>query len=186
MADDVGKARAATSKFLSFVLRHQPDAIEIQLDSAGWVAVDTLLAQCNAHGRRLSREELQEIVATSPKQRFILSDDGARIRANQGHSVPVNLGYQNAAPPELLFHGTVASRLAAIRADGLRKMSRHAVHLSPDRETARVVGARRGRPVILRVSAGLMHRDGYLFQLSANGVWLTAVVPPSYLAVDEP
>jgi putative RNA 2'-phosphotransferase len=180
------EARAATSKFLSFVLRHQPGAIGIELDAAGWVAVDTLIAQCNAHGRRLSRALLEEIVATSPKRRFALSDDGTRIRASQGHSVAVDLGYRPAEPPELLFHGTVASRLDSIRAHGLQRMDRHDVHLSPDRQTARVVGARRGRPVILRVAAGRMHRDGHVFRLSANGVWLTAEVPPSYLALDEP
>ena len=179
---DAHAKRVATSKFLSLVLRHRPEAIGITLDSAGWVAVDTLLAQCRAHDRELTREALREIVATSPKQRFMLSDDGARIRANQGHSVPVALGYAQAVPPELLFHGTVAAKLAAIRAGGLRKMARHHVHLSPDLATARAVGSRRGRPVILRVAAGRMHADGHVFYLSANGVWLTDEVPPQYLA----
>jgi len=179
-------ASPVTSKFLSYVLRHRPDAIGIELDGAGWVAVETLIAQCNAHGHQLSRALLEQIVATSPKRRFALSDDGARIRASQGHSVAVDLGYQTAAPPELLFHGTVASRLDSIRARGIQRMDRHDVHLSPDRETARAVGGRRGRPVILRVSAGRMHRDGHAFRLSANGVWLTAEVPPSYIEVDEP
>jgi putative RNA 2'-phosphotransferase len=170
---------------LSFVLRHQPQAIGIQLDAAGWVAVDTLLAQCRAQGRTLSREQLEEIVATSPKRRFAFSEDGQRIRASQGHSVPVDLGYLPAAPPELLFHGTVAAAVGSILSEGLRKMDRHHVHLSPDRQTARVVGGRRGRPVILRVAAGRMHRDGHVFYLSANGVWLTDEVPPSYLARDD-
>jgi putative RNA 2'-phosphotransferase len=177
---------SVTSRFLSYVLRHRPDAIGLELDGAGWVAVETLIAQCNAHGHRLSRELLEEIVATSAKRRFALSDDGARIRASQGHSVAVDLGYGAAEPPELLFHGTVASRLASIRAHGLQRMNRHDVHLSPDRDTARAVGGRRGRPVILRVSAGRMHRDGHAFRISANGVWLTAEVPPSYIEVDEP
>ena len=184
MTDDDRK-RVATSKFLSLVLRHRPEAIGITLDGAGWVAVDTLLAQCRAHDRELTREALQEIVATSPKQRFMLSDDGARIRANQGHSVPVALGYAQAVPPELLFHGTVATKLAAIRTTGLRKMARHHVHLSPDIATARAVGRRRGRPVILRVAAGRMYADGHVFYLSANGVWLTDEVPPSYLAEED-
>ena len=184
MTDD-NRKRVATSRFLSLVLRHRPEAIGITLDGAGWVAVDTLLAQCRAHDRELTREALHEIVATSPKQRFMLSDDGARIRANQGHSVPVALGYEQAVPPELLFHGTVASKLAAIRATGLRKMARHHVHLSPDIATARAVGSRRGRPVILRVAAGRMYADGHVFYLSANGVWLTDEVPPRYLAEDD-
>jgi putative RNA 2'-phosphotransferase len=183
--DPTEKARTAMSRFLSLVLRHHPAAIGIQLDHAGWVAVDTLLARCRAHGRTISRTQLQEIVATSPKQRFTLSDDGTRIRANQGHSVSVDLGYAPAEPPELLFHGTVASQVASIQAKGLHKMARHDVHLSPDRQTARVVGSRRGRPVILRIAAGRMHRDGYVFRLSANGVWLTPEVPPAYVAIDE-
>jgi putative RNA 2'-phosphotransferase len=183
--DSDEKRLSAASKFLSFVLRHKPEAIGIQLDGAGWADVDVLLAQCRAHGRPLSRETLREIVTTSPKRRFALSDDGARIRASQGHSLAVELGYVPAEPPEVLFHGTVASKLASIRSTGLRKMSRHHVHLSPDAETARAVGARKGRPLILRISAALMHRDGYVFFQSANGVWLTDEVPPSYVAVDD-
>ena len=177
------KALTTTSKFLSLVLRHHPEAIGIALDAGGWVAVDTLLARCRAHGRKLSRAELDEIVATSPKRRFAFSDDGTRIRASQGHSVAIDLGYAPAAPPERLYHGTVASSLAAIRAGGLQRMKRQHVHLSADAETARAVGARRGRPVILRIAAGRMHRDGHVFYLSANGVWLTDEVPPAYIAV---
>jgi putative RNA 2'-phosphotransferase len=178
--------RYATSKFLSFVLRHQPDAIGIRLDPSGWVKVDQLLAACRAHGRHLSRDELHQIVATSSKRRFALSADGERIRASQGHSVAVELDYPPSQPPEVLFHGTVASSLDAIRTNGLRKMKRHHVHLSPDVETARAVGGRRGQPVVLRVSAGRMHADGYVFYVSANGVWLTDEVPPAYLTFDEP
>jgi putative RNA 2'-phosphotransferase len=178
------KALTVASKFLSFVLRHQPESIGIKLDAGGWVAVDTLLARCRAHGRPLSRETLETIVATSPKRRFALSDDGTRIRASQGHSVAVELGYAPAAPPECLYHGTVASSLPAIRKGGLQRMKRHHVHLSTEAETAHAVGARRGRPVILRIAAGRMHRDGHVFYLSANGVWLTDHVPPQY--VDEP
>ena len=185
MTDTKRKRVVATSKFLSLVLRHRPEAIGITLDAAGWVEVDTLLAQCRAHDRDITRDTLHEIIATSPKQRFMLSDDGARIRANQGHSVPVALGYAQAVPPEVLFHGTVAAKLAAIRATGLRKMARHHVHLSPDVATARAVGSRRGHPVILRIAAGRMHADGHVFYLSANGVWLTDEVPPRYLAEDS-
>ena len=178
------RARAA-SRFLSFVLRHRPDAIGVELDRAGWIEVDTLLAGCRAHGRALSRAELDEIVATSPKRRFTLSDDGRRIRAAQGHSVDVDLGYAPAPPPERLFHGTVAAKLKAILANGLRPMSRHHVHLSADEETARAVGGRRGRPLILTVAAGRMHADGRVFYLSANGVWLTDEVPAPYITVPD-
>lgn len=173
------------SKFLSWVLRHRPDAIGIILDDAGWTDVDALLAHSRAHGRPLTRELLERIVMESPKQRFALSEDRRRIRASQGHSVEVELGYEPATPPEVLFHGSVASNIAAIRGDGLRKMSRHHVHLSPDEATARSVGGRRGKPVILRVAAGRMHREGHVFFRSANGVWLTEHVPPEYIEFPE-
>jgi len=175
------RQRTSTSKFLSWVLRHQPAAIGLVLDEQGWVAIDALLAAAAAHGRAITRAVLDEVVATNPKRRFAISDDGTRIRASQGHSVEVELGYQPAEPPEWLFHGTVDRVLDAIRAGGLSKMSRHHVHLSPDEATARTVGSRRGRPVILRVAAGRMHRDGHAFFRSANGVWLTDHVPPEYL-----
>jgi putative RNA 2'-phosphotransferase len=175
------KALTATSKFLSFVLRHEPGAVGLALGDGGWVEIDRLLEGCRAHGRPLSREVLETVVATSPKQRFAISDDGLRIRASQGHSVEVDLAYEPATPPETLFHGTVAAALPAIRAGGLSKMARHHVHLSPDEATARIVGMRRGAPVVLRVAAGRMHRDGHVFFVSANGVWLTEHVPPEYL-----
>ncbi len=171
------------SKFLSWVLRHRPDAIGVTLDAAGWIDVNALLAAARAHGRPLTRELLDEIVATSPKRRFALSEDGRRIRASQGHSVEVELGYAPAEPPEVLFHGTVAASLDAIRAEGLRRMSRHHVHLSPDEATARSVGGRRGKPVVLRVAAGRMSRDGFVFYRSENGVWLTERVPAEYVEV---
>ncbi len=170
------------SKFLSWALRHRPDAIGITLDAAGWTDVEALLAAARAHGRPLTRELLERIVAESPKRRFALSEDGRRIRASQGHSVEVALGYAPAEPPEVLFHGTVARALPAIRAEGLQRMSRHHVHLSADEATARGVGGRRGAPVVLRVAAGRMRRDGFIFYRSANGVWLTERVPPEYVA----
>ena len=181
-------ARALTrlSKFLSFVLRHDPGAVGIELDRNGWVDIDLLVDRCRARGNPLSRDLIEAIVATSPKRRFALSEDGLRVRASQGHSVDVDLGYAPARPPELLFHGTIASRLPAIRASGLERMGRHHVHLSPDVATARVVGARRGRPVVLRVAAGRMHGDAHVFYLSANGVWLAERVPPEYLEFPDP
>jgi putative RNA 2'-phosphotransferase len=167
------------SKYLSKHLRHQPESIGLTLDAAGWVEVDALIAAAAAHGFPFTRAELDHVVATNDKRRFAV--EGTRIRASQGHSVEVELGLPAAAPPPYLYHGTVAPHLDAIRAEGLRPMDRHDVHLSPDRETASRVGARRGRPVVLSVDAGAMHRDGHEFRVSANGVWLTKAVPPEYL-----
>ena len=163
-------------KRLSYVLRHHPDSVGLTLDEHGWVAVDDLLAAL-----RLTRAELEDVVGCNDKQRFALDETGTRIRASQGHSVPVDLGYTPAVPPDVLFHGTVERFLPAILAEGLRPGNRHAVHLSADRETAERVGARRGRPVVLRVDAAAMAGDGAAFTRSANGVWLVAAVPPRYL-----
>lgn len=170
-----------TSKFLSLVLRHQPGLIGITLDSAGWVPVSELLRACGNYGRPLTFDELREVVACNDKRRFSFSEDGRKIRANQGHSVPVELGYSPAEPPGILYHGTVEKFLPLIKEEGLKKGARHHVHLSPDEETARRVGGRRGRPVVLKVESGRMRQEGYDFFLSANGVWLTEHVPPEYL-----
>ncbi|MCC3779061.1 RNA 2'-phosphotransferase [Streptomyces sp. UNOB3_S3] len=167
------------SKYLSKHLRHQPGRIGIELDPQGWVDVGTLLAAAAAHGFPFSRAELDHVVAANDKQRFAI--EGGRIRARQGHSVPVDLGLPAAEPPPYLYHGTVARNIAAIRAEGLRPMGRHHVHLSADRATAERVGARRGRPVILSVDAGAMHRAGHAFRVTGNGVWLTEAVPPRFL-----
>jgi putative RNA 2'-phosphotransferase len=171
------------SKYLSKHLRHQPERIGLTLDEAGWVEIDVLIAAAAAHGFRFTRDELDHVVAANDKQRFAV--DGTRIRASQGHSVEVDLGLPPATPPPYLYHGTVAANLDAIRAEGLRPMNRHDVHLSPDRETATRVGARRGRPVVLSVDTAAMHRDGHEFQVSANGVWLTKAVPAEYLRFPE-
>ncbi|MFG3198275.1 RNA 2'-phosphotransferase [Streptomyces sp. NPDC048208] len=172
------------SKYLSKHLRHQPERIGLTLDPAGWVGIDTLLAAAAAHGFPVTRAELDHVVAVNDKRRFAVED--GRIRASQGHSVEVALGLPPATPPPYLYHGTVARSLDAIRAEGLRPMDRHDVHLSADRETATRVGARRGRPVVLSVDAAAMHRDGHVFHVSANGVWLTSAVPPRYLRFSEP
>ncbi|MFJ8694547.1 RNA 2'-phosphotransferase [Streptomyces roseolilacinus] len=171
------------SKYLSRHLRHQPERIGLVLDPQGWVAVDDLLRAMDRYGMPISRAELEHVVATNDKRRFAV--DGDRIRASQGHTVDVDLGLPPATPPAYLHHGTVAPHLDAIRAEGLRPMNRHHVHLSPDRETASRVGARRGRPVVLTVEAGAMHEDGHVFHVSANGVWLTDAVPPRYLRFRE-
>ncbi|MEU7477241.1 RNA 2'-phosphotransferase [Lentzea sp. NPDC042327] len=162
------------SKRMSKALRHQPERLGLTLDAQGWVATADLLAAL-----KVSREELEEVVRRNDKQRFTI--DGDRIRANQGHSVEVDLALAPATPPDELFHGTVEQYLDDIMRDGLRPMARHDVHLSPDRETARRVGARRGRPLVLVVDAKGMHADGHEFRVSANGVWLTQHVPAAYL-----
>jgi putative RNA 2'-phosphotransferase len=171
-----------TSKYLSLVLRHRPETIGLTLDQHGWVPVDVLLTALAGHGRPLSRAELDRVVAENDKRRFAYDGTGTRIRANQGHSVPVELDHAPAVPPALLYHGTHPAALGAIFREGLRPMARHAVHLSPDTATAERVGARRGRPVVLTVDAGRMAADGHTFQRTPNGVWLTAAVPPEYLA----
>lgn len=170
------------SKYLSRALRHQPERIGITLDTAGWAEIDDLLAACRARGFAVTRDELDHVVENNDKKRFAVSEDGTRIRANQGHTVAVELGLTAAEPPARLFHGTVGRVVDTITAEGLRPMDRHDVHLSPDVETARRVGARRGRPVVLVVDAGRMHADGHVFRVSDNGVWLVAAVPPEYLS----
>jgi putative RNA 2'-phosphotransferase len=171
------------SKFLSLILRHQPERIGLKLDPAGWISVEELLEACRNQGFTLTMDELEAVVAENDKQRFSFSDDGSRIRANQGHSVNIELGYQPITPPEVLYHGTVERFLRSILASGLSKGKRHHVHLSANIDTAQKVGSRRGPPVILKVMSGRMHRDGYPFYCSQNGVWLTDKVPPEYLEV---
>jgi putative RNA 2'-phosphotransferase len=176
------KSLIRTSKFLSLVLRHRPEIIGLTLDPEGWLDINTLLANANSRGHAITLEQLHDVVANNDKKRFALSDDGMRIRANQGHSVRhVDLDLPVVPPPTDLYHGTVAQFLASIRAQGLLKRSRNHVHLSADRETARKVGMRRGEPVVLIVAAGDMHAAGYLFYLSENGVWLTDTVPPKFI-----
>jgi len=173
-----------TSKFLSFVLRHQPEEIGLELDDAGWASVEELLDACKRAGRALTLEELQHIVDTSDKKRFAFSEDGLYIRANQGHSVQIELGYEPRKPPSLLYHGTATRFLESIRKEGLKRGSRHHVHLSSDSVTAANVGARHGKPVVLRIASSQMHNDGYSFYLSENGVWLTERVPPDYILTE--
>jgi putative RNA 2'-phosphotransferase len=174
------------SKRLSYVLRHAPGRVGLTLDDAGWVDVDDLLTALARSGRPVTRAELDEVVARNDKQRFAFDATGTRIRASQGHSVPIDLGYVPEQPPAELFHGTVERNLAAILAEGLRPGNRHAVHLSPDVRTARTVGSRRGRPVVLRVDAAALAAGGATFTRSANGVWLVDAVPPRHLSVLDP
>ncbi|WP_030059910.1 MULTISPECIES: RNA 2'-phosphotransferase [Streptomyces] len=176
------KRLVKTSKMLSRILRHDPDRVGVTLDEAGWVRIDVLLAALRAKGNRLTRAELDHVVATNNKRRFGYSPDGLSIRANQGHTVAVDLGLAAAVPPHVLYHGTADRHLAAIFREGLRPMARQDVHLSADTETATGVGARHGRPVVLTVNAAAMTAAGHEFRLSENGVWLTGAVPPQYLS----
>lgn len=174
-----------TSKFLSLILRHEPAKFGIALDSAGWTDVDALLAAMAAHGQAITREPLAAVVRDSDKQRFALSEDGMRIRANQGHSVEVDLQLPQVDPPEHLFHGTVAEALPSIRQVGLEKRARHHVHMSDVVSTASTVGLRRGAPVILTIRAREMAAAGHPFYRSANGVWLADVVPARFIDFPE-
>jgi len=178
------KRRISVSKYLAKYLRHAPADLGLTLRPGGWVPVDDLLAAASAHGFPIAYDELVECVETNDKRRYSFDETGDLVRANQGHSVEVDLQLEGREPPSVLYHGTVDRFLPSIQADGLNKGRRHHVHLSADRETARKVGARRGRPVVLTVDAARMHGDGHAFFRSANGVWLTDRVPPGYLSTD--
>jgi putative RNA 2'-phosphotransferase len=169
------------SKYLSKHLRHQPERLGLELAPGGWVAIDALLAACAQHGFPISRAELAEVVADNDKQRFAFDPSGTLIRAQQGHSVEIDLQLERAAPPPVLYHGTVERNLPAIFEHGLLKMQRHHVHLSADVATATKVGGRRGQAVVLVVDAGAMEQAGFSFFRSGNGVWLAEHVPPQYL-----
>lgn len=169
------------SKSLSYWLRHKPDAGGIEIDPTGWAEVDAVLAALARAKLPHALHDLERVVVESDKNRFELSPDGQLVRARQGHSIPIDLGWPVAAPPETLFHGTVEKFLPAILSEGLRPMARHHVHLSPDAATATLVGARRGKPVILRIAAGALHGDGAEFRLSSNAVWLVDHVPPAFI-----
>ncbi len=172
---------ANPSKFLSLVLRHQPDRIGLELDGGGWASVDDLVAKAREHGVKIDRCAVLLAVDENDKQRFALSPDRMRVRAVQGHSITVDLGLVPTELPVALFHGTATRFLESIWASGLEPRSRQHVHLSSAVETARTVGARHGKPAILRVDAAAMIRNGREFFLAENGVWLTASVPAQFL-----
>ena len=169
------------SKRLALWLRHRPEQADLQLTSTGWAQIDDVLKALTREGFEFDREALAELVAQSDKQRFEVSDDGRRIRARQGHSLQIQGDWKLADPPDRLYHGTVDRFLETIIREGLRPMGRHHVHLSPDMETARRVGGRRGTPVILAVQAGALAASGRPFYVTGNGVWLVEQVPPEYL-----
>lgn len=175
------KRQVKISKYLSLHLRHKPEKIGLSLAPGGWVSVEELLAACGRNGMPIRREELDLVVKNSDKQRFSFDEGATRIRANQGHSTRVDLQLEPKMPPAVLYHGTATKHLDSILATGLRKMSRHHVHLSMDIPTAVKVGARHGKPVIFKVDAARMHESGHIFYVSENGVWLVEEVPPSFL-----
>ena len=173
------------SKFLSLVLRHNPDKIGIEVGPAGWTEVTALLRSFEENGLSLTRSELDRVVHSQGKKRFSYSEDGKYIRANYGHSIPVDLDSEPEMPPETLFHGTAARFLPGIRENGLLSRNRQFVHLSADRASATEVGQRHGRPVILRILANRMYRDGYQFFRSDARIWLTRKVPTAYIEFPE-
>lgn len=177
----MGKQLDKLSKFISLVLRHNPDAANIVLDEHGWANVDQLLKGINQTGRKIDRNILEEIVATDNKQRYSFNANKTQIRANQGHSIPVDLELEAQEPPQFLYHGTASRYLGSIMAGGLKPMSRLYVHLSKDIETALQVGKRHGIPVILKIYSGVMYKDGQPFYLSKNGVWLVEKVDTNYI-----
>ncbi|MHA2280180.1 MAG: RNA 2'-phosphotransferase [Promethearchaeota archaeon] len=169
------------SKFLSLVLRHRPEKIGITLDSAGWTSVSELLKAINKNSRPMTLDQLKFVVENNDKKRFSFSEDGKMIRANQGHSIKVDLDYEEREPPDILWHGTIGKFMKSICKDGLKKMNRHHVHLSDNWNTAKIVGDRRGNGLVLVINTSAMYRDGHKFYLSENGVWLTDHVPPKYI-----
>ncbi|MEQ4673224.1 RNA 2'-phosphotransferase [Providencia vermicola] len=170
------------SKFLSYVLRHKPEAISLTLDQDGWVNVDDLLLQANRHGKKLTREILEYVVENNNKKRFTFNTEQTMIRAAQGHSTQqVNLNHLSHTPPEFLYHGTAIRFVDSIRQQGLLAGNRHHVHLSDNTETATNVGSRHGKPIVLVIEAKKMVESGYLFYLSDNHVWLTEHVPAKFI-----
>lgn len=179
----MSKQHTDISKFLSYVLRHEPHAIGLALDREGWAEVDALIAGARTAGKELNEALIRAVVAGSDKKRFAISEDGSRIRAVQGHSTDsVTIQHEAKVPPEFLYHGTATRFLDSILAEGLRPGERHHVHLSQDIATATTVGQRYGKPVVLKVEALWMHQQGFKFFQADNGVWLTEHVPSVFIS----
>lgn len=179
------KNDVALGKFLSLVLRHHPEAAGVALDEHGWADVDELLAGARRTGRKIDRETLERIVRENSKQRYILNEDHTKIRANQGHSIQVDVELRQADPPDVLYHGTAVRFLEGIKRDGITKQGRQYVHLSKDEATAISVGGRHGKPAVLHIDARKMAEDGIIFYLSENGVWLCDSVAWKYVLNKE-
>jgi len=173
------------SKFMSYVLRHDPSSFNISMDENGWVQTEDLLKVIRKRGNEISFTKLYDVVKTNNKQRFAFNHDKSLIRANQGHSIDVDVNLIDQVPPEFLYHGTAVTKLHFIHHRGLLKMQRNHVHLSADIETAKNVGMRHGRPVVLTINALDMFRSQYTFYLSDNGVWLTENVPVEYILFED-
>ncbi|UCA58381.1 RNA 2'-phosphotransferase [Chryseobacterium rhizoplanae] len=170
------------SKFLSLILRHQPETIGLKLDENGWADVEELRERSAKKKVYFSLEELDEVVETNNKKRFAFNEDKTKIRASQGHSINIDLALEALQPPDFLYHGTAEANISSILEKGIEKRSRQHVHLSADKETATKVGMRHGKPIILTIRTGKMYEDGIAFYLSANGVWLTEFVDPKYIS----
>lgn len=171
------KATKKLSKFLSYVLRHNPDKLELTLDQQGWIATEELLAKLND----ISMQQLEYVVENNNKKRFAFNDDKTKIRANQGHSIKIDLAYSAIEPPEFLYHGTAIKNITSIKSKGILKGNRHHVHLSADIETAKNVGQRHGQPIVLVIQSKEMYEAGYEFFVSENGVWLTDFVAVEFI-----
>ncbi|MCW8877009.1 MAG: RNA 2'-phosphotransferase [Kangiellaceae bacterium] len=172
------------SKLMSYVLRHNPSELDLDMDEQGWVLIEQLISNARAKGKKISIDIVKTAVETNDKKRFMISEDGRYIRANQGHSINVDLDLKPVEPPEELLHGTATKNLDVIMRDGLKKMNRHHVHLSEDRNTATAVGTRYGKPVLLRIDTRQMVEDGFEFYLSDNNVWLVDSVPAKYISFE--
>lgn len=174
--------KKSIGKYLSLVLRHEPSKIGIQLDANGWADVEELIHKYAQHRVSFTKKELEEIVETNAKKRYSFNEDQSKIRANQGHSIPVDLEFTPLCPPAYLYHGTAERFVPSIKQEGIKKMSRQHVHLSQDKETAIAVGSRHGKVSVLTILAGKMNEEGLLFYCSANGVWLTDYIDPKYIS----
>lgn len=177
----MNKKLRKTSKFLSYLLRHNPGEIGLRINAHGWADLDELIGKARRQGRTLDRSMIEKVVHQSSKNRFNLSSDGQKIRANYGHSIPVNLDYQPAPPPDWLYHGTAIGNVDSIRQKGIHSGSRQYVHLSKDPQTAREVGQRHGKPVILSIQANMMYKSGHDFYPTPGAIWLTHHVPSEYI-----
>lgn len=175
------KQDQALGKFISLILRHQPEVIGIQLDENGWADVEELINGINQSGRKIDKEDLERIVRENNKKRYSYNEDHTKIRANQGHSLNVDIHLKATQPPDQLYHGTATRFLESIKKEGIQKRSRQYVHLSSDTETAINVGKRHGKPIVLVIDAKRMQEEGCLFYLSENGVWLCDEVKWQYV-----